>query len=216
MSSEFNQHLLNILGYKKDLNGIVQFTKSLTIDYDESHDYLHHLAVHKNALMILMNSANSFTTNLIELITYASLLHDTIDHKYPLNISEKKTALGEFLNNNIPGNVDNVLWIINNMSYSKEVKFGYPIHQNQDVQLARDIVSDADKLEAIGYVGIVRCKKYILSLNPKITETQLSKDVVQHCYDKLLKIKDYLRTDVGKEMAIPLHKTIVDFVDKNK
>lgn len=89
------------------------------------------------------------------MIMYATLLHDTIDHKYTNNLNEKISKLNNFL---IQRNkyTKYVEWIINNISYSKEFKSGYPIHIDTRVNLARDIVSDADKLEAIGQIQELR------------------------------------------------------------
>ncbi len=81
------------------------------------------------------------------------------------------------------------------------------------LQLIRDICSDADKLEAIGNVGLERCIKFTKSFNNSLDDIEIKKLVIDHCNEKLLKLKDqFIRTDPGKMMAVERHQTIVDYV----
>ena len=184
----------------------------LTEDYDESHNIEHHVNVYKNAI-IIYKGIYDCTKEILPLIIYASLLHDTVDSKYPDGLKNKIEKLDNFLKEKLSDKWTNVKWIIDNISYSKEAKFGYPLHTDPIVQLARDIVSDADKLEAIGEIGLLRCKQYSIAKNPTASKEEITKIVVQHCYDKLLKIKDlYIRTSTGKNLAEALHQIIVDYI----
>ncbi|XWV25622.1 HD superfamily hydrolase [Tupanvirus deep ocean] len=210
--------------YFSEIYDVLNLCTTLTIEYDESHDVMHHFNVFRNSVDILISLQNNEEINLDEydynyvlhLITYASLLHDTVDHKYKKNYEEKKLQLYVFLNTNAPTISKDVIWIIENISYSKEVKNGYPLHENRLVQLARDIVSDADKLEALGTQGINRCRQYTISINPKLPEESITKLVIEHCHEKLLKLTDnFIRTKAGKEMALPLHQEIVQYVNIN-
>ena len=193
----------------------------LTKDYDESHNLNHHVSVVTNAIEIfsyeyLHGGKISEPRDLVKLrkiIIYASLLHDTIDYKYPNNLEEKGKILVEFLREKLADDWIDVKWVIDNISYSKEIKNGYPQHTNFIVQIARDIVSDADKLEAIGSIGITRCKRFNLAMNPLITEEELVQVIVNHGNEKLIKLKDnFIRTTHGKLMAEPLHQIIVDYI----
>lgn len=195
----------------------------LTSSYDESHDAKHHLDVYRNAVNIFLELKKSTSatteeyTNIFKLITYASLVHDTIDHKYKKNLDEKIKRLNDFLEKKL--SIDeycNVKWIIDNISYSKEAKNGYPVHKDSWIQLARDIVSDADKLEALGTIGIERTKQFSRVLNPDANEEKIISLSVEHSHEKLLKLKDnYIRTKPGKILAEPAHQIIVDFVNKH-
>ncbi|XWV26960.1 hd superfamily [Tupanvirus soda lake] len=208
--------------YFSEVYDILNLCAALTIEYDESHDIVHHFNVFKNCIDILVALQNNgeLDTNhndfnyLLRLITYASLLHDTVDHKYKNNYEQKKSQLNIFLDTRAALISKDILWIIDNISYSKEVKNGYPLHENKLIQLARNIVSDADKIEALGIQGIYRCKQYTIAINPNFPEESITKLVVEHCHDKLLKLTEFfIRTTPGKEMAIPLHQEIVQYVN---
>ena len=93
----------------------------------------------------------------------ASLLHDVFDHKYASSkeSSDGMDVICAFLKElkfSEP-EVDGVIKICENVSYSKEKK-GKLEKLETPIDLLRNIVSDADKLDAIGYAGIERCRTY--------------------------------------------------------
>lgn len=200
-----------------DFRPVLELCSELTNGYDESHDVYHHVNVFRTAIKIAVHFCWVDARDpLLRWVFYATLLHDTIDHKYPNDIDVKRKKLEDFVLNISPVQSDYlpVLWIIDNISYSKEVKNGYPIHTNFEIQLARNIVSDADKIDALGHVGIQRCKQFAKEKNPGLSEEEITKLVVEHCHEKLLKLKDnYIRTFVGKELAKEGHDIIQQFVD---
>jgi uncharacterized protein len=103
-----------------------------------------------------------------------------------------------------------VLDIINNISYSQEIKGKRKtLSEAGGGRMYQDIVSDADKLEAIGTVGIERCIAYTRKCGGVIPA-----DVVKHCHEKLLKLYpgNYIRTPMGRKLAGPLHDQVVDYV----
>jgi uncharacterized protein len=137
------------------------------------------------------------------------MLHDVCDHKYTASIS--KASLAEFIFSELPAEKAKVVIdIINNISFSQEVNdkrvtlaAPYDIYQN--------IVSDADKLEALGQVGLDRCIIYTKSKGGAVPE-----DVIKHCHEKLLLLKDnFIKTHTGKQMATDRHVVIKEFVDAN-
>lgn len=198
---------------------IIDFCVELTNGYDESHDVNHHIAVYHNALEILNGLDTTLYQNYFDIhqmIMYASLLHDTIDSKYKNDLEIKIKKLDNFLIKKISTKSADVKWIIDNISYSKEVKLGYPKNMDPMVQLARDIVSDADKLEAIGEIGIRRCKQYTIASNPDISdEEQIMTLVIEHCREKLLKLKDsFIRTNGGMVLAKTRHEFIINFINQ--
>jgi hypothetical protein len=174
---------------------------------------------------------SSESLELARLILIVAWLHDVRDHKYPNSISEE--ALYSFVvnevcrkqyshdsncNSNSNSNssqaeeeANYIIEIINNISFSKEAKGLRKsfLSINRLYQYALDIVTDADRLEAIGIQGIRRCEIYTKEHGGKVPE-----DVVIHCHEKLLRIlpEGYIKTEYGKVLAQPLHQEIVDYV----
>ena len=94
----------------------------------------------------------------------------------------------------------------------------------------RDVVSDADKLEAIGASGLQRCFDYNIAAQQesgawsklmecgerRAAETVFT-DVVQHCDEKLLLLaRDFIATTAGKFLAAPRHNELVETLEKWK
>ena len=203
------------------ITDITNMCQALTSDYDESHNLDHHKAVFNDAINIATHFEPSeemtnspFYRDLIIMVTYASLLHDTIDHKYPDNLEYKRKELFCFIFNNTGILARDIIWIIENISYSKEVKNGYPFHDKLIVQLARDVVSDADKLQAIGKVGLERCRIYEKSINPNGSAEDHEKKVKAHCEEKLLHLHKYIRTFYGSVKALELTEELKEELAK--
>ena len=78
----------------------------------------------------------------------------------------------------------------------------------------RDIVSDADKLDAVGYAGIERCRDFSKHRAPNASCEEIEENVVEHMHDKLLKLLDqYIRTDSAKTIGKPLQKEMLDYLE---
>ena len=160
-----------------------------------------------------------FESIILDAITIA-WLHDVSDHKYDHDGS-LDSKLDEFGFVNIPNfaQIKQVIKLISFSSENKALLAGTPIDYETVLgthySTVRHIVSDADKLEAIGLVGISRCKEYALHCNPKITDGELVRDIYIHANEKLLRLKDeFIRTETGKRMAITLHQEMVDELTK--
>jgi hypothetical protein len=195
--------------------------QSLTEDYDESHGLNHHIRVFCNAIQIFCPVAvatgiiknREKLTRYVKYITYVTLLHDVIDHKYPNNMEEKKQRLRQFLIDELKEEHEYIYWIIDNMSYSKEVKHGYPLHHDSEIQEIRDICSDADKIDALGKDGLARCILTTIHMKgDKISDEDIVSNVIQHSHDKLLRLKDsYIK--IGKELAEKGHSEILHYIN---
>ena len=181
---------------------VLQFVEKNTAQFDESHDVNHALSVYKNALEIANSEYPEYDH---QIILYSSMLHDVCDHKYTNCI--KKSELDDFIKTNLSFEKANiVIDIIENLSYSKEIR-----GQRKNVHPPYlDIVSDADRIEAIGETGINRCIAYT-----KATQGIVPGDVVTHCHEKLLRLYNdgYIKTKKGRAMAEPLHKIIEEYVN---
>ncbi|TNV75622.1 hypothetical protein FGO68_gene13461 [Halteria grandinella] len=147
-----------------------------------------------------------------DLLCCAALLHDVCDHKYPQSI--KRGDLDAFIYETVGKEKGgDVIFIIDNVSWSKEDKArrgeAVPVPVPPHLKEYLDAVRDADRLEAIGQVGIDRCIAYSVSIGRKIPD-----DVIVHCHEKLLRIygEKFIVTDLGRKMAEPLHEVIVEYV----
>lgn len=215
--------ILNSYNYefisRDDIIDVFSLCTELTKDYDESHGIEHHVNVLMNADKILNDELKYIYDNndyilIVKLTLYATMLHDVLDKKYPKNMDLKKEEVNKFLISKLNDQWINCNWIINNISFSSEKNNGYPIHDSPIVQKARDICFDADKLEAIGEIGLKRCKEYKTATHPNCSSKEIDEIVLHYCRENLIKVPNFLKTTYGKKLAVPLHAVIQEFVEK--
>ncbi len=189
-------------------------------DAEGGHDWWHIQRVWNNALII---SEKEGGHKLI--IELAALLHDIADSKFhngDEEIGPKKAA--QFLKSlSLPQSViDAVDFIIRNISF-KGGNF-----ENKESSLELDIVQDADRLDALGAIGIARTFNYggfknrplyDPSIKPNLNlskeEYKSSKaPTLNHFYEKLFRLKDKMNTKTGRQMAEERHQFMEEYVDK--
>jgi len=210
-------------------NLLSNFVKEKCINRDNSHGWLHMKNVVENSLKIY--NLECIKGNIIpsyeikQLILIVAWLHDVADHKYDHNGYLRK-ELQIFLNKNFPKYTNLILNIVEHISFSKEndcLKKGIDLNWinilGEEGLLIRNIVSDADKLEALGKNGFERTCKYTEEVYKKkyaknITYDKLITNVKQHAQDKLLRLKnEFIHTISGKELAEPLHEQLKYMID---
>lgn len=210
-------------------NLLNDFVSDVCRDRDESHGHNHMETVANSSLTILQEIDHNFDKDRIKmLVTVVAWLHDVNDHKYDHDgtLSDKVNI---FLQTNFPNDSTLIKNIIDRISFSKEnrvlVKGGsldWDQVLGEEGCLVRDIVSDADKLEAIGKVGFDRCveytkETYLTKHGQEIPEELLVKNVIQHSNEKLLRLKDeFIRTKPGRKLAKPLHVELVQCLETLK
>ena len=148
----------------------------------------------------------------------AAWLHDIADHKYDHD-GTLEQQLDEFGHKNIP-NYSDIKKVIKYVSYSSENKAilaGTPLDYDSLLTpyyaLVRHIVSDADKLEAIGQIGIKRALEYTRHANPTYTEEQVMTDVRKHADEKLLRLAtEFIRTPTARVIAQERHKEMAEWI----
>jgi uncharacterized protein len=181
------------------------------------HDYYHCDRVRKLALKIAIQEG-IYDTSIIEL---AALLHDVPDEKLNDGTEQGWILLDEwFTGQEVPIQISNqIKRIIKEVSY----KGG---HNSPPTSLEAEIVQDADRLEAIGAIGIARAfayggKKGRLLYDPSISvrnEMTLEEyrnansSTIHHFYEKLLKLSALFNTKTGKEMAQKRHEYMESFL----
>lgn len=181
---------------------------------NNGHDIQHIERVLNNASKIIADTGAN------EKIVYTSIyLHDLIDYKVTDNqekeIEDIKQILGQ--SNYTNNEIDEIIDIISSISFSKHKTL---------TTINQMIVSDADKLDALGAIGIIRTIQYGQSVNrPFYEEANLlrsDKNVsfnestltsLSHFYDKLLKLPNLMYTNRAKEIAYERVKIINDFLE---
>ena len=165
------------------------YAVSILKDDSSGHDFQHVLRVYKMALKL----SRGKEVNLY-IVSLAALLHDLDDYK----ISDINSSnVSDFLLNNNIQEAEEIKDIIDNMSYSSYKK-GKNVNS-----LEGYIVQDADRLDAIGAIGIARCFAYSGYKNrPLYNDDQNDESSIAHFYQKLLKLEDLMNTDTAKKIAV--------------
>lgn len=197
----------------------IQFVKKELKDAESGHDWFHINRVYKNAMTI----AKEEDTNVF-IVQVAALLHDIADSKFnngDENIGPNKAKIFlQSINVNEKA-INHIVQIIANMSFSKSLE-NKELFQSKELQ----VVQDADRLDAIGAIGIARAFNYggyknRLLYDPKIKPNlNLSKEAykkskaptINHFYEKLLLLKDKMNTETGKKLATERHQFMEDFL----
>lgn len=202
------------------INATKAFVKKTLNGAEGGHDWFHTLRVYNNALLIAKNE--NVNQTVVEL---GALLHDIADSKfYNGNESIGPKMAREFLQSLQvePAITDHVVKIIENISF----KGGNEKQKFKSAEL--DVVQDADRLDAIGAIGIARCFNYggfknrplydpeiKPNLNMSKTEYKNSNaPTINHFYEKLLLLKDRMNTDTGKAIAFERHNYMLQFLDQ--
>lgn len=187
------------------MDKIIKFVcEELKNDFS-GHDFDHAKRVYNNALNI------SKTISCNERIVFASCyLHDCVDRKLfsdvNYQISKIKALLKDDFNEN---EINEIIDIITSISYNngnfKELK-----------SIEAKIVRDADRLDALGALGIIRTIEYGNSKGRKFyDETNESNETtINHFYDKLLKLDSLMYTDYAKEEAKLRKAFLIAFLDE--
>jgi uncharacterized protein len=187
---------------------IRNFVKDTCRDRESSHGYEHMSTVCDNALLIHAGLSEPGVDR--EDVMVVALLHDVADHKYDQD-GQLRVKLDDFLTHHYPDVHGLILKTIDAISYSKEHRLGQRWFEKQLGAYwtrVRDIVSDADKLEALGVVGVERCMNYASEIGAR-NQLDVMKHLVRHMNEKLLGLKDYIITDIGKSLAVERHDAMV-------
>ena len=202
------------------INNTIAFVKQELKDAEGGHDWFHIERVYKNALLIAKNEA---VDSLV--IALGALLHDIADSKFhngDETVGPKVAREFLFAQNVDSHIIEHVIKIIENISF----KGGNTSQQFKSLEL--DVVQDADRLDAIGAIGIARCFNYggfknRPLFNPAIKpQLNMSKEdyknskapTINHFYEKLLLLKDRMNTKTGKQIAEKRHDFMLLFLDQ--
>ncbi|SDN32037.1 HD domain-containing protein [Alkalicoccus daliensis] len=193
------------------------FAKDFFSSDTTGHDWFHTDRVRNQAVAIAEEEGAS-----IEKCEIAALLHDIADAKF----HESEKAGKEYLKNWLAHQkmsseeINDILLIISTVSF----KGG---NNTSPATLEAEIVHDADRLDAIGAIGIARCfmfagnKNHDMHRPGRASRENMSieeyrddnSSAVDHFYEKLLKLKGLMLTASGKKRAELRHNRLVNFLD---
>ena len=161
----------------------------------DGHDLAHSLRVYHNAMMIAEMEGQGEE----EIIALSALLHDCDDHKLfhtGNNANARSFLQDEGLSE---GRIEEICKNITSVSFSKN-------RGKVPETIEGKIVQDADRLEAIGAIGIARCFQFGGSHGRSLENS------IEHFYDKLLLISKELNTPSARKMAEKRDKLMDDFL----
>lgn len=206
---------------KTDLIGkTIVFVKAKLANAEAGHDWFHVERVYRNAILISKNEVCN--TAIVKL---GALLHDIADSKFhdgDETVGPKMAR--EFLESQEvdEATIAHVINIIENISF-KGGNFEKSFSSKE-----LDVVQDADRLDAIGAIGIARMFNYggfknRVIYDPKIapknkmTKEEYKKNnspTINHFYEKLFLLKDKMNTETGKEIAKERHRYMEGFLSQ--
>ena len=206
---------------EKIVQDTVTFVQESMAGAEGGHDWFHTERVWKMARYI---SEREGKGDLLT-IELAALLHDISDPKFNDGDEEKGGRIaGRFLGEMgvEPQRVEHIRDIINHVSY----KGGKTQDQIDSIEFR--IVQDADRLDAMGAIGIARAFNYGGFKNRPIYDPGIAlrdyKDpaeyrasdapTINHFYEKLLKLKELMNTPTGKALAQERHDYMVLFLEQ--
>lgn len=202
------------------IENTIQFVKKQLEGAEAGHDWFHIERVWKLSQKI----AEKEKCNL-DVVELAALLHDIADPKFHNGDETLASKISfEFLKSiKVEESViEKILYIIQNISFKNRAE----APETPSIEL--QIVQDADRLDAIGAIGIARTFNFggfknNLMYHPDISpKLDMSKDqykksngtTINHFYEKLLLLKDMMNTETAKKIASQRHDFMLKFLDE--
>lgn len=203
------------------ITNTVSFAKSKLKDFDGGHDWYHTERVWKLAKSIHMQEQQGD----LLVIELAALLHDIADSKFHDGPEELggdlafEYMISEGVDEKRAGHVKDIINYMSFKSRNKEI----PISS-----IEFRIVQDADRIDAIGAIGIARAFNYGGFKNREIHDPEKplqeygsieaykksDAPTINHFYEKLFLLKDMMNTETGKSMAEGRHAYMEEFVKR--
>lgn len=205
---------------KNHITLTINFVKEKLEGAEAGHDWFHIERVWKLSKKIAEKEGGN-----LEVIELSALLHDIADPKFhngdeTLALKISKDFLEEI---HVEGElIEQVLFVIKNISFKNRAE----APENPPLEL--QIVQDADRLDAIGAIGIARTFNFggfknNLMYHPEIkpnlgmNKEEYKKSngtTINHFYEKLLLLKDLMNTETAKKIASERHNFMLQFLDE--
>ncbi len=198
----------------------IDFVKEKLTGAEGGHDWFHTQRVFKNAHSI----AKEEDVDLF-VVSLGALLHDIADSKFHDGDETVGPKVARDFLQSLQVDrhiIDHVISIIENISF----KGGNVTQQFKSPEL--DVIQDADRLDAIGAVGIARCFNYGGFKNRALYDPDIAPNLtmskeeyksstaptINHFYEKLLLLKDRMNTQTGKKLAKQRHQYMEGFLEQ--
>lgn len=205
---------------KNLLEVTIKYVKEILTEAEGGHDWFHIERVWKNADTIAKGEGCDQ-----EIVALAALLHDIADSKFHSGDETvgPRVARNWLVSKGYPKEkLEHVIAIIENVSF----KGGHNERNHSSIEL--DVVQDADRLDAIGAIGIARTFNYGGFKNRTIYDPDFAPNLnmskeeyknstaptINHFYEKLLLLKDRMNTQTGKDMAAERHRFMKTYLDQ--
>ncbi len=202
------------------INNTILFVKQQLENAEGGHDWFHIERVYKNALLIAREEECD-----ILIVKLGALLHDIADSKFHNGDESIGPKIArEFLESQglKEESIQHIIAVIENISF-KGGNFEKKLNSKE-----LEIVQDADRLDALGAIGIARTFNYggfknRALYNPTIQPNlNMNKEEYKNCesptlnhfYEKLLLLKDKMNTPTGKKLAEGRHKYMELFLSQ--
>lgn len=208
---------------KQQIKEIKNFAFKKMHNDTTGHNFDHIERVIKNVDKILL------TEKADPLITYgAAYLHDVADDKLVNDPKKLENETANFLKNIelTDKQIDEIIYITHNLSFSKTLSKNPP-----KLSLAGQIVQDSDRLDAIGAIGITRAIYYgganaqviydpevqpRINMDKKEYRNLSNETIINHFYEKLIKLRDMMNTDTARKIAEKRHEFMMEFLNEFK
>lgn len=170
----------------------IEYAKVIFVSDSTGHDFYHTMRVYHTAVQIAQTEGADR-----QIVGLAALLHDVDDRKLSPETCEEKDRARAFLRRNgVNGRqAEQIIQIISEISFS--AGYGTPS------TLEGRCVQDADRLDAIGAIGVARAFAYGGSQGRAMYDPDGNDDstTIAHFYQKLLRLKDLMTTETGRNLA---------------
>lgn len=222
-------------------DSLLRYCEQATEGRDSTHNHEHMNKVCQNAEDIMDHMNEEMTeaerSILYRMVIAVALFHDIADHKYtdtPAEYNQMIAGMRGCLMDLDYGiiDIDAIFDIIRLISFSKEKRYRADKGRVPDWEevlgsrfnaTVRNIVSDADKLEAIGREGIDRCWEFTrehIYRDQDVPDEIIYENVAKHCDDKLFVLpaeeNEWFHTERGKERARELMNDMVERLEELK
>ena len=177
------------------IEAAVAYIEKLFQNNAGGHDAAHTLRVYRNALLIARSEPDCD----LEIVSLAALLHDADDHK--LFHTENNANARSFLKAHGVEKAEEIIAAVNSVSFSQN-------RGKRPETLEGKIVQDADRLDAIGAVGIARTFAFGGEHGRSLDSS------IRHFHDKLLLLKDEMNTAAARNLAEERHAYMIGFLEE--